>query len=216
MDGCNDGHERRPRRLAHVAGAQEGVDEPGFIADLSRNTRRLEARGVSPAIVVQGVETGGHQEGGRQAVVIGFAQGLGKLVSTSLVGIAVIDDIAGRKPRCMGLRHIGAASHVAAESGIDQHLARKLRSALVAGLERQRRRKIAASTVTAHHDARVIFSQMLKYGPAIVEGGGEGVFRRQAVPHRHDIDRGTFADFGTDIVVTLKPAQHIAAAMEVK
>ena len=38
MDGCNDCRERRPGGLAHVAGAQEGVDEPGFVADLSRNT----------------------------------------------------------------------------------------------------------------------------------------------------------------------------------
>ena len=80
----------------------------------------------------------------------------------------------------MGLCDVGALGHIAAKAGINQNLPLDLRRALVARLQTQRCRQIAASTIARHH----AWAKRLQHSPTLIESHRERIFWRETIFHR--------------------------------
>src|SRR6187200_2274850 len=91
--GLCDGIEGGARRNAHVAGAQEGVDQQRLVANKGWNPGGDEPCCIVETIVMKRIEPRRNEEGGRQPGIVGLVQGMGELRLTAPVDVAVVDNV---------------------------------------------------------------------------------------------------------------------------
>ena len=94
------------------------MNQLGLVSDRGLNSGSAEFGGISLAIIMQRIMVGGDQKGRRQALKIRLAQGLGIFMAATLIDIAVVNRIFGRKPRRISLRDVGALGQVTAQARI--------------------------------------------------------------------------------------------------
>ena len=105
---------------------------------------------------------------------------------------------------------VAAFVQIAAKPGIDQDLPQGFDPGAAQGMGRSGG-KIATGTVTSQNHR----TKGTDHGKRVLQRGGVQMFRRQAVVDGDNGQPGGRADFGTDVVMALQPADHETPAMQV-
>ena len=186
--------ERRLRRRHRAAHVEIAVDQAGIVAFGDRHAGSPQPVGIGDALVLQRVEAGGVDGGGRQAGEVFIAQRRqARIGSVGIAGIAVAEPGHVRlfQQITVGVRlaRRETAGHVGRR--VDQQLEAGQRQAGSARLVAQHGGKVAAGAVAADRDARRVDAvicrprlERLPHEQRILDGRRERMLRRQRVIDR--------------------------------
>ena len=219
--GVVEGRLRRRHRAAHV---EIAVDQAGIVAPSDGDAGGLQPVGIGDALVLQRVEAGGVDGGGRQAGEVFIAQRRhARIGAVGRAGIAVAEPGHVRRFQQVavgeGLARREAAGHVGRR--VDQQLEAGQGQTGLAGLVAQHGGEVAAGAVAADRDARRVDAVVRRPGQHrlphehdIVHGRGERMLRGQCVIDREHPAIRPGGQPAAGPVVGVEAADGPAAAVE--
>ena len=136
--------------------------------------------------------------------------------------VPVVDHLLPGEAGRLRVAQVGSGCEIRAQHGIDQDLAGKRRPAFIAQVHGERGRHLSARAVAGRNDEAAIDAEVgaiaahpVQRCEVILELGGMGILRGEAVVDRDHGYSGTVGDLGAHVVVGLETSQHPAAAVHV-
>ena len=205
--------------------AEEGVNLARVARERDGHARLAQAFGVGLALVAQGVVFGGDHVRGGQARVAHGAQGRGVGMRTVAVGAEVVvpepPHALAREQVAVGVVAVGGGVEVVVGDGVDEQLEADGGAAFVAGAQGDDGGEVAARGVAAHGQPARVRAQFggAGGGPdgggvAVLVGGGEAVFGREAVVHGDEDAARAGGQLAAGHVRRVEVADDPAAAVE--